>query len=395
MTTAAASASVDIATLRAERLARLRQFMAAEDVAAAVFFDPINIRYATDVSNMQVWSLHNPVRYSFIPASGPVVHFEFASCSHLAEGFDLIDEVRPAVNWCYMMSGQDAGEAVQTWAAEIADLVSRHGGGNRRVAVDRLDLAGFLALKQMGMEALDGHTLAEKARTIKTPQELNAMRASIEACEQSCLVMGEAMTPGMTEQELWSVLHQQNIARGGEWIETRLLTSGPRTNPWYNECSDRVIEDGDLVAFDTDLIGRYGYCCDISRTWRMGGGEADDEQRRTYAHAHAHLEKLKRLVRPGLETKDLAAEIGNRPNAWHVYSCLLHGVGMCDEYPTAMWFDQLGHYNAVIEPGMTLCLEAYSGPVEGREGVKLEDQVLVTDDGIEVLSTLPFEEDWL
>ncbi len=395
MTASRPAAAVDIAALRSERLSRLRQFMAADDVAAAVFFDPINIRYAVDVSNMQVWSLHNPVRYTFVSTAGPVVHFEFASCSHLAEGFELIDEVRPAVNWCYMMSGQDAEVAAGTWADEIADLTIRHGGGNRRVAVDRLDLAAYQSLRAAGVEVVEGHTLAEKARTIKTPEELKAMRASIAACEEACLVMGAAMKPGMTEQELWSVLHQQNIARGGEWIETRLLTSGPRTNPWYNECSDRVIEDGDLVAFDTDLIGLYGYCCDISRTWRMGADEPSDEQRRTYAHAHAHLEKLKRIVRPGIETKDLAAEIGNRPNAWHVYSCILHGVGMCDEYPTAMWLDQLGHYNAVIEPGMTLCLEAYSGPVDGREGVKLEDQILVTDDGIEVLSSLPFQEDWL
>ena len=72
--------------------------------------------------------------------------------------------------------------------------------------------------------------------------------------------MREALRPGITENALWAELHRGNIAGGGEWIECRLLASGPRTNPWFRESSMRVIERGDIVAFDTDLIGPYGYC---------------------------------------------------------------------------------------------------------------------------------------
>ena len=82
--------------------------------------------------------------------------------------------------------------------------------------------------------------------------------------------MQAALRPGISENELWAELHRGNIARGGEWIETRLLSSGPRTNPWFQECSSRTIEAGDLVAFDTDLIGPYGFCADLSRTWYCG-----------------------------------------------------------------------------------------------------------------------------
>ena len=86
------------------------------------------------------------------------------------------------------------------------------------------------------------------------------------ACEASNAEMCLVMRPGMTEQELWAVLHRSDIEAGGEWFETRLLTSGPRTNPWYQECSARTIENGRLVAFDTDLIGIDGYTIDVSRT---------------------------------------------------------------------------------------------------------------------------------
>lgn len=78
--------------------------------------------------------------------------------------------------------------------------------------------------------------------------------------------MQHALRPGITENQLWSLLHQANIELGGEWIETRLLSSGGRTNPWFQEASDRVICPRDFVCFDTDLIGPFGYCCDVSRT---------------------------------------------------------------------------------------------------------------------------------
>lgn len=387
--------TLDLALLRSERLARLRDALRRSDVAAAVFLDPINIRYATGVSNMQVWCLHNPARYAFVATEGPVIQFEFASCEHLARGIDIIDEVRPATSLAYLMTGPESSKVAANWAAEIADLVSRHGGGNRRLAVDRLDAAGFLALQRLGLEAVNGQELVEQARVIKTSQELVAIRDSISACEAAVLEMLAAMKPGMTERDVWSRLHQKSIALGGEWIETRLLASGPRTNPWYQECSDRVIETHDLVALDTDLIGRHGYCSDISRTWRADRGMANDEQRRTYACAYTHLQRLLDFVGPGITLGELAARVGDPPAGYHVYSCLLHGIGMCDEYPVAFWMHQKDRYDTTLQPGMTVCVESYLGPEHGAEGVKLEEQVLTTETGIEILSNLPFEETWL
>jgi Xaa-Pro aminopeptidase len=386
---------VDIPRLRRERLARLRAELHRADCAGAIFFDPINIRYATDVSNMQVWCLHNPARYAFVATSGPVVMFEFPSCHHLAEQVDIVDEVRGARSWVYLMAGPLAEARTKQWATETADLVTSHGGGNRRLAVDRLDWMGYLALERVGVEVVDGQRLVEQARMVKTPEELRAMGDAMDGCERAVTALRERCAPGVSERELWSGLHQQNIALGGEWIETRLLASGPRTNPWYQECSDRIIRAGDLVALDTDLIGRHGYCCDISRTWRCGDDSPNDGQRRTYAVAHALLQRLLEHVGPGVSLGELSEHMGDPPDDYRVYSCLAHGVGLCDEYPVAFWKNQNERYDAVLEPHMTICVESYAGPVAGGEGVKLEEQVLVTESGVEVLSGLPLEVSWL
>lgn len=387
--------AIDGAQLRRERLARLRGALIESDCAGAVFFDPVNIRYATDVSNMQVWGLHNPARYAFVASEGPVILFEFPNCAHLGADRPLIDEVRSAQSWVYLMAGPEAESKAASWADEIADLIDEFGGGNRRLAVDRLDWMGFLALRARHVSVAEGQAIAEHARRIKTPQERNAIRDAVGACETAMAAMSASLEPGLSEQQLWSILHQQNIALGGEWIETRLLTSGPRTNPWYQECSTRIIEGGDLVALDTDLIGRHGYCCDISRTWLCGDGRPSDEQRRIYAIAHAHLQRLLELIRPDVSLREVAEKIGHPPDGYEVYSCLAHGVGLCDEYPVAFWKDQSERYDTRLEANMVMCVESYIGAVGGREGVKLEEQVLLTDDGAEILSSFPFEHDWL
>ena len=395
----AADDEVDLKALRAYRLDRVRQELRRRDYAAVVLYDPINIRYATDSSNMQVWTLHNAARYAFVPTEGPVVLFDFHGCAHMSDGLDTVDEVRPAQSWYYFAAGPRGVERAGLWAAEIDDLVRRHGGGNRRLALDRVEPPGAAALEALGVTLHDGQELMEQARRIKSADEIRAMRASIEVCEAAMAAMHQALRPGITENQLWSILHQVNIARGGEWIETRLLSSGPRTNPWFQECGPRVIEDGDLVGLDTDMIGPYGYCADISRTWRCGDGRPSDAQRRLYGLAMQQIAANTALLKPGLGFRELA-EIGlSLPEPYHAlrYSVIAHGVGLCDEYPHVTFLQdyQASGYDGVFEAGMTVCVESYVGAPGGREGVKLESQVLITDDGPEVLSSFPFDTELL
>ena len=208
--------------------------------------------------------------------------------------------------------------------------------------------------------------------------------------------MREAIEPGMSENEIWSVLHQVNIAMGGEWIETRLLATGPRTNPWFQECGERLVRPGDLVAVDTDLIGPFGYCSDISRTFFCGPGRPSDEQRRLYRLAREQVETNCALIRPGMGYRELAETAWQMPESCRAnrYSALVHGVGLCDEFPHVAYLEDFHHvYDGVLEPGMTVCVESYIGEEGGREGVKLEEQVLITETGIERLSTFPYEDD--
>ncbi len=390
---------VDLDAVRWYRIGRVRAELRKRDYAGIVLFDQLNTRYATDVTNMQIWCSHNENRYVFVATEGPAIIFEYGAKAHLAEGIPTVDEVRPARPCYYFVAGNRYREQANRWAAEIADLVRRHGGGNRRLAIDRTGHEAMAALRSHGIELFDGFEVMELAREIKSTGEIVLMRCAIDACERSLEAMREVLRPGITENTLLSKMHQTNVALGGEWIETRLLSSGPRTNPWFRESSMREIEKGDMVSFDTDLVGPYGYCADISRSWICGDGKPSDEQRRLYALAVEQIEFNKALIKPGVSYREVTEKAWSMPAEFvpNRYGVIVHGVGLCDEYPCiyhAIDYDDMG-YDGIIQEGMTVCVESYMGATGGREGVKLEDQFLVTATGLEPLSKYPLELDWL
>ncbi len=384
----------DLSKLRRTRQEKLRAALKQRDLAGILLYDPINVRYATDSRNMAVWTLHNAARYALILTEGPAVVFDFHGCDHISEGLETVDELRPATSWFYFMAGDHGAVRALRWAAELADLLRHHGGGNLRLAVDRCEPLGLDALRAEGLTIVEGQEVMERTRAVKTPEEVKAMRFAIAAAEAGMRSMEENLIPGISENALWAWLHHENIARDGEWIETRLLTAGARSNPWFQECGPYAIEKGDIVTFDTDLIGPYGYCADISRAF-VCGGKATPEQRRLYGLAREQIEFNLQLARPGMGFRELAEKSFQLPETClpNRYCVVFHGVGLCDEYPSGVYiqdFETAG-YDGVIETGMTLCFESYVGEVGGREGVKLEQQVLITETGYELLSSYPFD----
>ena len=175
-----------------------------------------------------------------------------------------------------------------------------------------------------------------------------------------------------------------------------MLNSGCRTNPWFQECSQKPISKGELVALDTDVVGRYGYYADFSRTFLCGDGNPSRRQQDCYRLAHEQICHNLELMRPGLgfaEVSELGWRIPDKYRA-HRYYLLAHGIGMTGEYPYILYKDdyERGGYDGVIEPGMVLCVESFIGAEDGGEGVKLEQQVRITDTGYELMSQFPMEE---
>ncbi len=391
-------APVDIDAVRRYRLARIQQQLREKDYAGALLFDQVNCRYACDATNMQIWCSHYETRCVFIATDGPLILFDYGNYPHLAEGIPTIDEYRVNSSFYYFTAGSNRDQRADEFGQVIADLVRQYGGGNTRLAVDRLSYTGCSRLLQQGLSLHDGLEVLEIAREIKSEAELVLMQHAIDVCEVGVSKMRDALEPGITENALWAKLHEANISLGGEWIETRLLSSGERTYPWFRESSMREIQAGDMVSFDTDLIGPYGYCADMSRSW-VCGDKPTAEQKRLYALAWEQIQHNCSILKDGVSFREVSERAWDIPAEFTKtrYGSLIHGVGLADEYPSIKHihdFDAKG-YDGIVRENMTLCVESYIGSEESGEGVKLEEQVLITKDGCKLMTSYPMETDWL
>lgn len=385
----------DLEAMRRYRLDRIVEQLVSRGIDALLCYDPINIRYITDCPNMQVWIARNPCRAAFVSAAGYLVLWDFHGCAHLSAHLPLVREVRSGAGALAFDYGEHSAVPAMRFAAELRAVLREHAGAGNRLALDRADGVVVDALREAGIELVPGQQLCEAAREIKSLDEVRAMRCAIAACDASVAEMHAALAPGISENALWAHLHAGNIRRGGEWIETRLLSSGPRTNPWYQECGGRELVAGDLLAFDTDLIGTFGMCVDYSRTWLVGDGPASVEQRALHAIAREHIDTNRALLRPGALLGQVSAAAHRLPEPYRAqrYAMIAHGVGLCDEYPCIRYPEDAANFPAdeVLQPGMILSVEAYVGAVGGAQGVKLEDMVLITEHGNELLTHYPFD----
>lgn len=380
---------IDMQRLHGYRAARVQEQLRRLDVDMVLIHNPVSLRYAIDYRTYSLFQSRTPTTYVFVAQDGPTI-------AHQAYGrVPLADEVRPGHALSYFDGGEGLADAAARMASDIDLYLRNIGATRRRVALEYINPSVVQALEKLGIEVVDGMPVTERARLIKSEDELACIRWAVAVAELGIAQVEKALRPGVSEQQLWGLLNYTNLANDGDWHDGRMLASGPRTNPWLQEASPRRIEAGDLVALDTDMVGPNGYFADVSRTFLCGPGAPTRRQRELYSLAHAEIEHNLTLVRAGATLLDIQAESYMQAEEFHelAYPCIMHAVGMCDEFPRIDPLHQgVNRYDDVLQPGMVLCIESYVGAVGETNGVKLEQQVVVTADGYELLTNYPFDE---
>jgi Xaa-Pro aminopeptidase len=366
--------------------------MARQGVPALLTPDPVNIGYACGHRNMSVYGMLGPSRFLLVIAGGPTILYEFAGCNHLSAELITVDEVRQTT-MITVNSGLNYGVGLERFAAEVAAECRRHHPDDLRIAVERVDFEFTDALRRSGLGLFDATAVLLESRRIKQPAELDAMRIAIDRVQASVRGLEASLREGITENEAWAEFHRDLIARDGEYVVARLFQSGPNTFPYFRESSDRAMRAGDLVCLDTDATGYLGYSVDFSRTFVCAADRGTPEQRDLFGLALAQLKHNASLIGPGVTYEDFARRAWPMPERYRPfgYYCLAHGLGVCGEHPSvplAVAGQPFG-FPGAFEPDMVVCVESYIGDPVTRQGVKLEDQYLVTAGGVELLSTYP------
>jgi Xaa-Pro aminopeptidase len=376
----------DRGLLRAERLDRLQASMRARDVEACLLFSEPNVRYATGAVTMPVYSMSTFARCAVVAAEGPPILFEHPNSMHRVPGAD----VRPMPAWEFY---DDATARAGTFAGAAVGALRELGVRGDRIAVDRLGTPAFLALEDAGLAMIDSSPITQEAREVKTSQEIELFRMNAPIVMEGLARLEAALTPGIAEQELLAVYAEAVLGRGSEYLATNTVCSGPNTNPWRAEATDRTIELGDLVYVDTDTVGIEGCFFCVSRTFVCGHAEPSAEERATYHAAFEWVRGMTELVRPGITCAELAAAAPPVPERFRAqrYECMIHSVGLEEESPSVCHPEDVqSNPDRVIQKDMVLVVETYVGEVGASHGVKLGDVVLVTAGGAEVLAPYPY-----
>ncbi|WP_047864381.1 M24 family metallopeptidase [Rubrobacter aplysinae] len=240
---------VDFGRLRRERLYKVQAEMRDREIGALLLTDTINIRYVTGVSVMPLWTATNLGHYVLVPVEGSPVVFEMAQAKFRAEEF--FSDVRNAYHWQARFADHMAPERSGEWAAEIASELRSRGVAGSKLGVDRLDYHGFSALQAQRLCLTDADEPLEAARIIKTPDEIELIRQSAAVCEAALYDLETAIRPGVSEHELLGVFYHKMLSLGGEYCFSRLLSTGHKTNPWFQEAGSKLVRPGDLASPST------------------------------------------------------------------------------------------------------------------------------------------------
>jgi Xaa-Pro dipeptidase len=387
---------VDFRRLRDYRLARVREKLAESELGAVLLFETSNIRYTT-ATHIGYWAFNKGERYALRTRTGPPRIWDFGSAAkaHRLQLPDMYD-VTNSIGGNTGLQGAIGGSGLQKRAVdEIAAALREDGVADMPLGVDMAETSVFLALQAAGIDVTDGQQLMMLAREIKSPDEIMLLTQACAMVDGVYHDVYEALKPGIRESDVVALVHKRLFEMGSEFVEAVNSIAGERCSPHPHVFSDRMLRPGDTAYFDIiHVLNGYRTC--YYRTF--GVGRATQAQRDAFTQAREWMDAAIALVKPGVGTDEIAAvwpkaeEFGfvDEMDAFGLQ--FGHGVGVgLHERPIISRLNSLED-PVEIQPGMVFALETYAPAPDGRSAARIEEELVVTEDGSYVITLFPCEE---
>lgn len=387
---------VNFVRLREERLARIKRLLKDSEMGALLCFDMNNVRYITS-THIGTWAMDKLARFCLLPQDDEPINWDFGSaarhhqlyCSWLGEG-----RSRAGISTLRGAMLPESGRAEDV-ARKIRIELEMRGLQNEPVGVDAIELPVLFALQNEGIQVVDGQQLMQAARVIKTQDEITLLTTACMMVDAAYEELYQTMKPGMRENECVGLVSKVLYDLGSEHVEGVNAISGERCNPHPHVYTDRVLRPGDPVYFDI-LHSYMGYRTCYYRTFVIGS--ASQAQVDAYKRCRDYLDEAISLIKPGVTTTDVvkiwpkATDFGF-PDEEAAFALQYgHGVGLSIwEKPVFSRLVSLDHPEAIQE-GMVFALETFWPAADGWSAARIEEQLVVTKDGNEVITRFPAEE---
>jgi Xaa-Pro dipeptidase len=387
--------------LRKERLQRAKQQMEKDGLGGILTFDPANIRYLTS------YYVTTPMRMVemqcvFIAKNGEPYLFGGGTPSETERRMSWMEgRVNPSLGAPKLASRNVQGLVIGRMTERIAKLMLEHGVEKEPIGVDGTTLQALYveAFNKKGIKAINGKSTMDEARLIKTQDEVELMRITCANSERAFAAIVDAIKPGIRECDLVGIGIKALYEEGVDHTEDLVCCSGYNTNPFGWSFTDKPIRPGDLIYIDVDGASYQGYLSCVYRTFCCG--KATQEQKDLYEECRAMLYDGISAVKAGNNTHDIADKWPDSPKYWGYDTwgevgpyAVGHGIGLTLHDPPLIsrGFKEAGMPPIELKDGMVLALETWTGKKGGKDGVRLEEDVLVTKNGAEILTRWPIEE---
>ncbi len=385
---------VDLERLRRERLARVKAALKQSEIGSLLCFDMNNIRYIT-ATHIGTWAMDKLVRFSLLPQDDEPILWDFGSAARHHQIYCpwLGERSRAGISTLRGATSPDAGLA-EGLAKKIKVELEKRKLQNEPVGVDVIELPVLFALQAEGIKVVDGQQLMHQVRKIKTRDEITLLNTACMMVDSAYEELYRFMRPGVRENECVGVVSKVLYDLGSEHVEGVNAISGERCSPHPHVYTDRVLRPGDPAFFDI-LHSYNGYRTCYYRTFAVGS--ASPAMADAYQRCRDYMDAAISIVKPGVTTADVvklwpkAEEFGfaNEEAAFALQYG--HGVGLSIwEKPIFSRLVSIDHPE-VIEEGMVFALETYWPAADGWSAARLEEEVVVTKDGCEVITRFPSE----
>jgi len=385
---------VDIERLRQDRLNRIKAALKKSELGALLCFDMNNIRYIT-ATHIGTWAMDKLVRFSLLPQDDEPILWDFGSAARHHQIYCpwLGERSRAGISTLRGATNPGSGLADDV-AKKIKLELEKRRLQNEPVGVDVIEMPVLFALQAQGIKVVDGQQLMHEVRKIKTQDEITLLNTATMMVDAAYDELYRFMKPGVKENECVGVVSKVLYDLGSEHVEGVNAISGERCSPHPHVYTDRVLRPGDPAFFDI-LHSYNGYRTCYYRTFAVGS--ASPAMVDAYKRSRDYMDAAISIVRPGITTADVvklwpkAQEFGfaNEEAAFALQYG--HGVGLSIwEKPIFSRLVSLDHPE-VIEEGMVFALETYWPASDGWSAARLEEEVVVTKDGCEVITRFPSE----
>ncbi len=387
---------IDFPKLRSDRLARAKAALDASDLGGLLLFDPNNIRYVTS-THIGEWARDKNARYTLLPRGDDPILWDFGSA---ARHHQLFAPWLPPENFRAGVAPMRGAMPVETGIPDrlgerIALELRERGLAGEPLGVDMADLVTIEALQRAGVHVTDGSRVMLEARKIKTAEEIALLDQSAGLVDAVYEEIYRMLRPGIYEHEIVGRAHQLLFEMGSEHVEAINAVSGDRCIPHPHVFSDRLLRPGDQAFFDI-IHSFMGYRTCYYRTFNVGG--VSPAQVDAYKRCREWLDAAIALVGPGMTTDRIAEvwptakELGFADEETCFGLQFGHGIGVgLYEPPMISRVHSLDH-PVEIEEGMVFALETYCAATDGRSAARIEEEVVVTATGCEVITRFPADE---